>query len=36
MYESFYNLRTKPFSLLPDIDLLYAGSTQRAANSTME
>ena len=36
MYESFYNLRTKPFSLLPDSDFLYAGSTHRAAYSTLE
>jgi general secretion pathway protein A len=36
MYESFYNLRTKPFALLPDSDFLYAGSTPRAAYSTWE
>ncbi|HKC95034.1 MAG TPA: AAA family ATPase, partial [Nitrospira sp.] len=36
MYESFYNLRTKPFALLPDSDFLYAGSTHRAAYSTLE
>src|SRR5690242_1590150 len=36
MYESFYKLRTKPFSLLPDSDFLYAGSTHRAAYSTLE
>lgn len=36
MYESYYNLRTKPFSLLPDSDFLYAGSTHRAAYSTLE
>lgn len=36
MYEPYYNLRTKPFSLLPDSDFLYAGSTHRAAYSTLE
>ena len=36
MYESFYNLRTKPFALLPDGDFLYPGSTHRAAYSTLE
>jgi general secretion pathway protein A len=36
MYESFYNLRTKPFALLPDIDFLYPGSTHRAAYSILE
>jgi general secretion pathway protein A len=36
MYESYYQLRTKPFSLLPDSDFLYAGSTHRAAYSTLE
>ena len=36
MYESYYHLRTKPFSLLPDSDFLYAGSTHRAAYSTLE
>ena len=36
MYVSFYNLRTKPFTLLPDSDFLYAGSTHRAAYSTLE
>lgn len=36
MYESFYNLRTKPFALLPDSDFLYAGSTHRAAYSLLE
>ncbi|MEO8047384.1 MAG: hypothetical protein ABI684_08860, partial [Nitrospirota bacterium] len=36
MYESFYNLRTKPFSLLPDSDFLYPGSTHRAAYSILE
>jgi general secretion pathway protein A len=36
MYESFYNLRAKPFSLLPDSDFLYPGSTHRAAYSILE
>lgn len=36
MYEAFYSLRAKPFSLLPDSDFLYAGSTHRAAYSTLE
>ena len=36
MYEPFYNLRTKPFALLPDSDFLYPGSTHRAAYSILE
>ena len=36
MYESFYNLRTKPFALLPDSDFLYPGSTHRAAYNILE
>jgi general secretion pathway protein A len=36
MYEAFYNLRTKPFALLPDSDFLYPGSTHRAAYSILE
>jgi type II secretory pathway predicted ATPase ExeA len=36
MYELFYNLRTKPFALLPDSDFLYPGSTHRAAYSLLE
>ena len=36
MYESFYNLRTKPFALLPDTDFLYPGSTHRSAFSILE
>ena len=36
MYESFYNLRTKPFALLPDSDFLYPGSAHRAAYSILE
>jgi len=36
MYESFFNLRTKPFRLVPDNTFLYAGSTHRAAYSALE
>lgn len=36
MYETFYNLRTKPFALLPDSDFLYAGSVHRAAYGLLE
>ena len=36
MYESFYNLRTKPFALLPDSEFMYPGSTHRAAYSILE
>jgi len=36
MYEAFYNLRTKPFALLPDSDFLYPGATHRAAYSILE
>jgi general secretion pathway protein A len=36
MYESFYNLRAKPFALLPDSDFLYPGSTHRAAYGILE
>jgi len=36
MYESFYNLRTKPFSLLPDSDFLYPGSVHQSAYSLLE
>ncbi|BCA53542.1 hypothetical protein W02_06820 [Nitrospira sp. KM1] len=36
MYESFYNLRAKPFALLPDSDFLYPGSIHRAAYSLLE
>src|ERR1041385_5328518 len=36
MYESFYNLRAKPFALLPDTDFLYPGSTHRSAFSILE
>ena len=36
MYESFYHLRTKPFSLLPDSTFLYAGSEHQAAYNLLE
>ncbi len=36
MYESFYGLRTKPFTLLPDGESLYSGSTHRTASSLLE
>ena len=36
MYETFYNLRAKPFALLPDSDFLYAGSMHRAAYGLLE
>lgn len=36
MYETFYNLRAKPFALLPDSDFLYAGAMHRAAYGLLE
>jgi general secretion pathway protein A len=36
MYEAFYNLRTKPFALLPDSDFLYAGAGHRTAYGLLE
>lgn len=36
MYESFYNLRAKPFALLPDSEFLYPGAMHRAAYSLLE
>ena len=36
MYETFYNLRAKPFALLPDSDFLYAGPVHRAAYGLLE
>jgi general secretion pathway protein A len=36
MYESFYRLKTKPFSLLPDSTFLYAGSEHQAAYNLLE
>lgn len=36
MYETFYNLRLKPFSLVPNPDFLYRGDTHRLAMATLE
>lgn len=36
MYESFYGLRSKPFSLLPDPDVMYASRLHRRALALLE
>ena len=36
MYEKFYGLRTKPFSLLPDPTFLYLSNKHKAALSVLE
>lgn len=36
MYEAFYQLKEKPFSLLPDPDFLYLGGKYQAALSLLE
>jgi general secretion pathway protein A len=36
MYESFYGLHTKPFSLLPDPDFLYLGAKHSTAMTLLE
>jgi type II secretory pathway predicted ATPase ExeA len=36
MYESFYRLREKPFSILPDPDLIYWGQNHRFAFAMLE
>ena len=36
MYEAYYGLREKPFSILPDPDLIYWGQTHRMAFSMLE
>jgi general secretion pathway protein A len=36
MYEAFYGLREKPFSLLPDPDLIYWGQNHRLAFAMLE
>ncbi|MEK6801207.1 MAG: AAA family ATPase [Nitrospirota bacterium] len=36
MYKEFYRLHSKPFSLLPDSECLYLGSTHRTAYSLLE
>lgn len=36
MYEAFYGLREKPFSILPDPELIYWGPNHRLAYSLLE
>jgi type II secretory pathway predicted ATPase ExeA len=36
MYEAFYGLREKPFSILPDPDLIYWGTSHRLAYAMLE
>jgi type II secretory pathway predicted ATPase ExeA len=36
MYETYYGLREKPFSILPDPDLIYWGQIHRMAFSMLE
>src|SRR5262249_3849300 len=36
MYEAFYGLREKPFSILPDPDLIYWGTNHRLAFAMLE
>jgi general secretion pathway protein A len=36
MYEAFYRLREKPFSIIPDPDLIYWGRAHRMAFSMLE
>jgi general secretion pathway protein A len=36
MYETYYGLREKPFSILPDPDLIYWGRAHRKAFSMLE
>ena len=36
MYETYYGLREKPFSILPDPDLIYWGDTHRLAFAMLE
>src|SRR5674476_1569364 len=36
MYETYYGLREKPFSILPDPDLIYWGQTHRMAFGMLE
>jgi type II secretory pathway predicted ATPase ExeA len=36
MYEAFYGLREKPFSILPDPDLIYWGESHRLALAMLE
>lgn len=36
MYEAYYGLRTKPFSILPDPDMIYWGRSHRLASAMLE
>src|ERR1700676_2452790 len=36
MYEAFYGLKEKPFSILPDPDLIYWGTNHRLAFAMLE
>lgn len=36
MYETFYDLKIKPFTLAPNPDFLYRGDTHRLAMATLE
>jgi general secretion pathway protein A len=36
MYEAFYGLREKPFSILPDPDMIYWGNNHRLAFAMLE
>jgi len=36
MYENYYGLREKPFSILPDPDMIYWGQTHRLAFAMLE
>src|SRR4029079_5279127 len=36
MYEAYYGLREKPFSILPDPDLIYWGRTHTMAKAMLE
>ena len=36
MYEAFYQLREKPFSILPDPDLIYWGKMHSMAFTMLE
>ena len=36
MYETFYGLKIKPFTLVPNPDFLYRGDTHRLAMATLE
>ena len=36
MYEAFYGLREKPFSILPDPEIIYWGANHRLAYAMLE